>query len=72
MNDLKTSMKEFVKVKNLDGLGMDKSEREIYYEYRIIKEKEICQACQYVLVRFKEFVKVFGHFDIIFPVILIN
>ena len=28
----------------LDGLGMDKSEREIYYEYRTIKEKEICQA----------------------------
>ena len=24
---------------------MDKSEREIYYEYRAIKEKEICQAC---------------------------
>lgn len=24
---------------------MDKSEREIYYEYRIIKEKEICQEC---------------------------
>ena len=25
--------------------GLDKSEREIYYEYRAIKEKEICQAC---------------------------
>ena len=24
---------------------MDKSEREIYYEYRAIKEKEICQEC---------------------------
>ena len=24
---------------------MDKSEREIYYEYRTIKEKEICQVC---------------------------
>ena len=24
---------------------MDKSEREIYYEYRTIKEKEICQEC---------------------------
>jgi len=51
---------------------MDKSEREIYYEYRTIKEKEICQECPKCLVRFKEFVKVFGHFDIIFPVILIN
>ena len=29
----------------LDGLGMDKSEREIYYKYRTIKEKEICQEC---------------------------
>ena len=35
---------------------MDKSEREIYYEYRRIKEKEICQACPKCLV--KEFVKV--------------
>ena len=35
---------------------MDKSEREIYYEYRTIKEKEICQACPKCLVRFKEFV----------------
>ena len=37
---------------------MYKSEKEIYYEYRTIKEKEICQACPKCLVRFKEFVKV--------------
>ena len=36
---------------------MDKSEREIYYEYRTIKEKEIYHACPKCLVRFKEFVK---------------
>ena len=30
---------------------MDKSEREIYYEYRTIKEKEICQACPICLSR---------------------
>ena len=36
---------------------MDKSEREIYQEYRTIKEKEIYHACPKCLVRFKEFVK---------------
>ena len=45
----------------LDGLGMDKSEREIYYEYRAIKEKEICQECPIclstILVLKKEEVK---------------
>ena len=51
---------------------MDKSERKIYYEYRTIKEKEICQECPKCFIPFKEFVKVFGHFDIIFPVILIR
>ena len=40
---------------------MDKSEREIYYEYRAIKEKEICQECPIclstILVLKKEEVK---------------
>ena len=40
-----STIQRICKGQKLDGLGMDKSEREIYYEYRAIKEKEICQAC---------------------------
>jgi hypothetical protein len=50
VNDLKYERICKVQKLYLDGLGMDKSEREIYSEYRAIKEKEICQACPKCLV----------------------